>query len=266
MQTRLEGIKSIDLTKFVTQADLYDQNLPDRFKKNFVNWISKSKLNSIKGLDNFKYVSLTNGSVQIFDHFYLKYFNRRFRFFKDEFMYHKAVCKHDLNYKFIEDDYINSYDVFIISVPFTRKGKIHPDMFGILDKCEKLEIPVLLDFCHFPVSKNIDINLKKYKCIETLAFSLSKFCYGAEYLRIGVRIQKENIDDGIDFFNECNMFNRINIGIANALITEYSVDYNWNTFANAYSNVCKENNLTECDTILMGFNGDERVIIAQKIA
>jgi len=131
-----------------------------------------------------------------------------------------------------------------------------------------LQVPVLLDFCHYPVSKNINIDLKKYTCIETLAFSLSKFCHGAEYLRIGVRMQKENIDDGIDVFNSSGieMFNRIGISIANSLITEYNVDYNWKTFADVYSDVCKEHNLTECDTILMGFNGNERVIIAQKIA
>ena len=265
MQARLEGIKSIDLTKFLKKIDLYDDTIPNKFKKNFVNWILSSRLNLIHGLQDFNHITLSHGSVQIFDHFYLKHFNKRFRFFKDEFMYHKAVCKYNLNYKFIEDDYINSYDAFIISVPFTRKGKIHPDMFGILDKCEELQVPVLLDFCHYPVSKNINIDLKKYTCIETLAFSLSKFCYGAEYLRIGVRMQKENIDDGIDFFNECNMFSRINISIANALITEYNVDYNWDKFADVYSDVCKENNLTESDTILMGFNDKERVIIAQKI-
>ena len=29
--------------------------------------------------------------------------------------------------------------------------------------------------------------------------------------------------------------------------------------------VRKKNNLTECDNILMGFNKDERIIVAQKI-
>jgi len=267
MQARLEGIKSIDLTKFLKHVNLYDSDLPDKFKKNFVNWILSSKLNSIKGLDNFNHISLTNGSIQIFDHFYLKYYQRRFRFFKDEFMYHKAVCKHGRDYKFIEDDFIRSYDVVIISVPFTRKGKIHPDMFDILDACEESQIPVLLDFAHFPVAKNINVDLTKYQCIETLAFSLSKFCYGAEYLRIGVRMQKENTDDGIDVFNSSGieMFSRINIDIANQLINEYDVDYNWNAFGSTYSNVCKKNNLKECDNILMGFNKDERIIISQKI-
>ena len=155
MQARLEGIKSIDLTKFLKHVNLYDNDLPDKFKKNFVNWISNSKLNTIEGLDKFNSISLSNGSIQIFDHFYLQYYEKRFRFFKGEFMYHKAVCKHKLNYKFIEDDYINSYDAFIISVPYTRKGKIHPDMFGILDKCEELQIPVLLDFAHLPIVKRL---------------------------------------------------------------------------------------------------------------
>ena len=32
MQARLEGIKSIDLTKFLKHVNLYDNDLPDKFK------------------------------------------------------------------------------------------------------------------------------------------------------------------------------------------------------------------------------------------
>ena len=74
MQARLEGIKSIDLTKFLKHVNLYDNDLPDKFKKNFVNWISNSKLNTIEGLDRFNSIYLYNGSIQIFDHFYLQYY------------------------------------------------------------------------------------------------------------------------------------------------------------------------------------------------
>ena len=246
----IKFIKDIDTSEF-----LYDNTIPNIFKTKFLKWIKQSKLNTITGIDEYSHVSLTNGSIQIFDHFYLKHFERRFRFFKEEFMYHNAVCKHGLNYKFIEDDYINSYDAFIVSVPFTRKGKIHPDMFGILEECEKLQIPVLLDFCHYVVSKNTIINLTKYSCIETLSFSLSKFFWGAEFLRIGVRLQKENIDDGVDVFNSdgIEMFSRINLGIANQIISNYDIDYNWHTYENDYKNICTKMNLNESNNILMGF-------------
>ena len=49
-------------------------------------------------------------------------------------------------------------------------------LYDILEQCELLNVPVLLDFCHLPVSKNVFIDLKKYSCIETLAFSFSKTC------------------------------------------------------------------------------------------
>jgi len=263
MQTRLEGIRSIDLAKFLKNIDLNNNNLSKEFKKNFVNWISNSKLNNIQGLDKFNSISITNGSIQIFDHFYLRHHKRRFRFLQGEFMYHKAVCKHDLDYVFLENDKLRSNDAFIMSIPYTRKGIQHPDLLELLHYCNKLNIPVLLDFAHFPVAKNININLNEYNCIETLAFSMSKFCYGAEYLRVGIRMQKENIDDGIDTFNSVDMYHRINIDIANQLIHQYSVDYNWNTFNEKYSITCTKNKLKECDNILVGFRKDERVIISQ---
>jgi hypothetical protein len=263
--SHIKFIESLNTSKF-----LYDKSIPELFKLNFVKWIKQSTLNKITGLEEYTHVSLTNGSIQIFDHFYLKHFNKRFRFFKDEFMYHNAVCKLGLNYEFIENDYINPYDTFIVSVPFTRKGTVHHDMLNILDKCEELQVPVLLDFCHYTVSKDTFIDLNKYKCIETLSFSLSKFFWGAEFLRIGIRLQKQNIDDGVDVFNSSGieMYSRINIGIANEIINNFHIDYNWNTYSNIYSDVCAELDITESNNILMGFTKEEipkRICIPQSI-
>ena len=248
---------SINPSKF-----LYDSKITEGFLELFVKWLKNSKNNEIKGLDDFSVLKFSNGSVQIFDHFYLKNHEKRFRFFKDEFMYHKAVCKHGLNYEFMENDLINSDVAFLISMPFTRKGFIHPELINILNQCEKLKVPVLLDFCHLPVSKNVFIDLKEYSCINTLAFSFSKMLWGAEHLRIGIRLQKKDDDDGIDVFNSVGMINRMSVGIAKEIIKNFELDYNWNTYEERYNNYCSDNNLTFTNNILYGIKNNERIIVA----
>ena len=74
-------------------------------------------------------------------------------------------------------------------------------------------------------------------------------------------MQKENIDDGIDATNSLGMYARLDIGIANNSIKNYSIDYNWNTYSEVYSKYCKENNLDECNNILFGFENNERICI-----
>ena len=249
--------KSINPSEF-----LYNPNISEGFLKLFIDWLKNSKNNNIKGLDNFSILKFSNGSVQIFDHFYLKYHEKRFRFFKDEFMYHKAVCKHGLKYEFMENDSIKSNDAFLISMPFTRKGFVHPELYDILNQCESLNIPVLLDFCHLPVSKNVIINLTEYSCINTLAFSFSKMLWGAEHLRIGIRLQKKDDDDGIDVFNSVGMINRMSVGMAKEIIKNFEIDYNWNTYSKRYNDYCSKNNLTVTNNILYGMKNDTRIIVA----
>ena len=118
---------------------------------------------------------------------------------------------------------------------------------------------MLLDLCHAPVSKNIDIDFKKYTCIETVAFSISKPFYGAEHLRIGVRLQKTMEDDGIDIINsdDIEMINLIGVGITNELIQKFDFDYNWNTYEKIYNEVCENLNLKQTDNILFGIGGSE---------
>ena len=244
-------VNSLDLTDA-----LYNESIPAEFMENFYNWIASSKNNTIKGIENFNNRKLVAGSAQAFDHWYWRHKNRTFRFFKGEFMYHSAVLKHGGFYANIEDKKLQANDAVIISVPFSDYGSQHPKLEFILNNCQILGIPVLLDFAYYPCTKNINIDLVKYTCVETITFSISKAFYGAEFLRVGMRLEREDTDDGIDVFNSVDMYNRIGLSIANELIKNYSVDYNWETYSKVYSQVCRENNLKETDCIMFGLGDD----------
>ena len=245
-------VNSIDLTD-----SLYNKDIPAEFTENFYNWITGSKNNTIKGIEKFTNRKLVAGSAQAFDHWYWRHKSKTFRFFKGEFMYHSAVLKHGGAWEFIEDRKLQAGDAVIISVPFSDYGTQHPKLDYMLHQCTALDIPVLLDFAYFPCTKNIEIDLSTHSCVETITFSISKAFYGAEFLRVGMRLEREDTDDGVDVFNSVDMHNRVALSIANELINNYSVDYNWEAYGAAYSEVCKEHNLKETDCTMFGLGGDE---------
>lgn len=270
--TNLTAIKDDEIKNFIIESAsiekfLYDKSIVNEFKENFLYWIKKTDLNEYKNIDSFKNIQITNGSVHTFDHFYLKHKNKRIMTMNGEFMYHKGSLKHDFRFATFHDIEIfkervlvsNDEYVFIISVPFTGYGRLHDQFFDWMNICEENHIPVLLDFCHAPVSKNVFLDLDQFSCVETLAFSISKPFYGGENLRVGLRFQRDNHDDGIDILNSSGieMLNLIGIGISNELIKKYNFDYNWNTYGKLYSQVCSELRLNETNNILYGIGGEE---------
>ena len=260
----LRGAKPVTdnaIKKFITELnpvnDLYNEELPSTIIKTFMKWISDSGNNKLTGLDLFPSQKLVCGTVQAFDHFYFRHKNKRFRFHKGEFMYHSACLKHGCDWEYLEDAPLEWDDVFITSVPFSDYGRQHVDLEYYLHNCNALGIPVLLDFAYYPCTKNINVNLAQWKCVETITFSISKAFYGAEFLRVGVRCERVDTDDGIDVFNSVEMNNRIDISIANSLIQMFSVDWNWQQYAPFYNKVIEDKDLLPTDCIMFGIGGDK---------
>lgn len=98
------------------------------YLETYTQWITNSNRNQLLGLEQYVSRSFIHGTIQCFDHFYLKYSTRRFRFFRGEFMYHKASMKSSLEWAWLNDSGIESNDAVIISVPFSDFGTKHPDL------------------------------------------------------------------------------------------------------------------------------------------
>ena len=248
-----------DIISWNKLSSIYDDSILQKFKDKFVSWIASSKYNKLEGLEGYKDISYVHGTIQSFDHFYLIQKKKRFRFFKGEFFYHKCSFQHDWNWAYIEDDEIKRGDAVILSVPFSDYGKQHPLLTqDFLNYCDENSIPVMLDFAYYPMAKNINVNLN-HNCIQLITFSLSKAFYGMEHLRVGIRMVNDfrHVDDGIGAFNEQQMVNRVGAAIGYELMSKYSVDYNWDTFREKYSQVCKQMNLEETDCVMFGIGGNE---------
>ncbi len=215
----------------------------------FTLWLQDSKSNTLLGLEQFTSRSFTYGTTQSFDHFYLKHRHRRFRFFKGEFMYHRASMKVGLDYEFIDNAMLDKNDAVILSVPFSDSGKIK-DLDRILELCTKLNIPVLIDLAYYPLSFDINVNLN-YDCIEVVAASLSKAFDGAQYLRAGIRFKKLNEDDGIDIANSVSMVPNHTLSTAYMLMNNYSINYNLQ-YKQSYLTACKLLNLNTTNCLMFG--------------
>ena len=245
-----------ELNKKINISDvLKDQSLKDIFLENYLNWIQKSKLNKLNGLENYSYKSFTHGCIQSFDMFYAEFSSKKFRFFEGEFMYHKLCARNNYKYSFIKDLNFDSNDAVIISAPFSDSGNEHKLLEEVLIECDKKNIPVLIDLAYINLADNIEINLN-HNCIHTITLSLSKGFYSLDRLRVGMRLKRTFNDDPIDVFNSIGMVNLFGIYIGNKLINEFDCDFINKKYKAKQINICKDLNIEPSKCIIFGLGGD----------
>ena len=155
------------------------------------------------------------------------------------------------NWQYIEDNKLRKNDAVIISVPFSDNGTLHPETEDILNICDKLKIPVLIDSAYYSISNGINLNIDR-PSIDTVTFSLSKPFYGADRLRIGIRCRKIFQDDTVNFFNQFQQINRIGAGVGIELCNNFDTDYNYSNFRDKQVKVCKNLDIEPSDTVIFG--------------
>ena len=237
-------------------AILKDNDIHNKFMTRYKQWIQDSKNNTVLGLDKYKYSCFTNGTTEAFEKFYAKHTKRRFRFFKGEFVYHRLNCRNNgFSWEYIDDAPLDGNDVVIVSLPFSDTGNKPRNLDLLLDKCDELKIPVLLDCAYFGVCSDIKFDLRR-ECITDVTFSLSKSMYCA-YTRIGMRLTKVDDDDPLFVTNKMGYVNRIAAHIGLQLINEFSADYIYDTYRTRQEQYCKILEVEPSNCVLFGI-GDER--------
>ena len=176
------SVRDQTVTKFLNA--LHDSNYNNKwdmqkiFVNEFASWI---------GTDMSAYdVDYSAGTTQSFDSFYLRHRNKKFRCYTGEYFYHlKTWTSNDILWSFVTDiDQLQSGDALVLSFPFCDTGNFY-DIDTILDICESLDIPVLIDMAYYPLTDAPTFRFY-HTCIDTVTFSLSKIFPIANY-RIGVR-------------------------------------------------------------------------------
>lgn len=233
-----------------------DNNINAQFVDTYVNWIKSTQKNTWHGLEDFACAVQTNGTTEAFDKFYMANHQRRFRCFRGEYMYHQAMWRNNWpDWKFLEDEDIDSNDAVIISLPFADTGSPHPDMQRVLEKCDEIGVPVLLDLCYFGVCSDISFDLR-HDCITALTFSLSK-TFPLGHVRVGLRLSRTDDDDGCFIYNKTNYTNRVAAGLGIKFMEHWGPDHAVENFRSAQLDFCRQLAVQPSHTVLFALGGDD---------
>ena len=223
-------IKDKELIDFASTVNinkyLRDPHIVKNFEQYFPYWLKTCPRFRFQGIDDFKYACFSQGSQEYFLNFYLKYRDRRFRVFKGEYWWHMECWKNlGINWAYIDEADLDINDVVIMSCPFARIGDVHPQHKELIEKCEILGIPVLLDFIYLPNSTfdSIEIDLRS-SCIESISFSFSK-TFPIANARVALRMTRRKVHDPMQISNDENVANRLATGIGFEFMRKYDVDY-----------------------------------------
>lgn len=237
-------IKDKNVIDFVEGVNL-NKHLRDpwtvkKFEEYFLVWLKQCSRFQLKGIDDFKYNTFSQGSQEYFLNFYMKYRDKRFRVFKGEYWWHMEVWKNlGLKWAYIEDDDLGVDDVVLISFPFARVGDEHPQQKDLLEQCERIGIPVMLDFIYLPNATydKIQIDLTP-TCIKSLSFSLSK-AFPVANARIALRMTREKMKDPMQISNDENVANRLATGLGLECMKNYNIDYMVEKYFTEQKHWCK---------------------------
>ena len=208
----------------------------------------------INGIEKFKSLTFCNGSTEAFDKFYHKHMHRNLRFLPGEYYYHQIMARRYFkNWSFINDVFILSEnDVVVMSVPFSDTGGLPKNYTRIMEACEALNIPVLLDLAYINIAKQFDFNVD-YECIDTITTSMSKV-FPVPQWRIGLRMQKQDLDDTLDAYHHNGYVNNASVNVGSSLIRQYTPDYSYNKYRSQQLNLCKQLDLTPSPCFTFGID------------
>ena len=236
------------------QQVLADIDINQMFLHQYREWITASRANRVN-LTGFPISAFSNGTSESFDKFYLRNSQRRFRCFRGEYMYHAAAWRNYFpDWRWLDDDGIDAGDAVVISLPFSDTGNEHIMMREILDCCELLGVPVLIDCAFFGICRDIQFNFD-YNCITDVTFSLSK-TFPVAHARIGMRLTRIDDDDSLLVHHKTNYTNRVGAHLGLHLLKMFDADYNIAKWHSTQLAFCQQLHLVPSSTVIFGVAND----------
>ena len=236
-------------------ACLHSDTVVKEFLQNYHDWIRSTRDNRIVGLEVFGYRCFSQGTTEAFDKFYMRYSQRRFRCFRGEYLYHKLAWRHSHRWCHLEDDVLDANDAVVISLPFSDLGNIHPKMNEVLQKCDTLSVPVLIDCAFFGICRDIDFDFR-WRCIKDVVFSLSK-AFPVAHARIGMRYSREDHDDALFVHAKLDYVNRMSAALGSRFLHRFSPDFIPRKYQPLQQQLCRELGVEPSRTVLFGLGGPE---------
>jgi hypothetical protein len=250
------------IRKFL-ELDSSNPDVAEQIKRDFVDtyrsWMFAGF--NFTGTELYQHACFTQGTTESFAQFYIRYReNCRLRLHRGEYFYHQMMKSLWYGNKFawLDEDQIRSGDALLISVPFSDTGDMPENLNNILDECDRLEVPVMLDFAYLNLTtvQSFDHSIDLARpCIKYIVTSLSKV-FPVENMRIGIRLQKEIDEDQIYVVNEYN-YNYINLLSAYVgceLMKSFASDFMFNRYRQQQLDLCAELGITPSPCYIFGID------------
>ena len=231
-------------------------NVYTNFKFEMTDWLFKSKLNNLAGLEFFNRIDIINGCTQFIDNLYMQ---GPVQTIRGDYRYHER-----LKLSYIKDVGSLIPNVpLIIAMPFPQVGAPHANMIEILDEAIIKEIDVHIDGAWITCCKDVAFNFN-HTAIKSVGISLSKGL-GLGWNRIGLRWTRQTALDSVTIMNDFNMNLRAPAMIGLHFIRNLPQDYLWNKHGDKYYKVCKDFNLTPTNSIYLALRSGQPVGISPLI-
>jgi len=223
----------------------------DNFKAEMTKWLTRSRLNKLKGFDSFKRVDIINGCTQFIDDIYTRCSPM---IVKGDYRYHDRL---DLGLRYTSPGYLFEKRNMIMAMPFPSLGAPHPKMVDILDECLDKQIALHIDGAWISCCRDIEFDFS-HPAIHSVGISLSKGL-GLGWNRIGLRWTRSEKPDTISIMNDFHMNNRALSMIGLHFLKVFPSDYLWNKHGDNYKRICDEFKLTPTNAIHIALKDDQPV-------
>ncbi|HAC66324.1 MAG TPA: hypothetical protein DCF68_23010 [Cyanothece sp. UBA12306] len=238
-------LKSITMRDILSKGQ-GNKNLKQDFFAVYSNWLNSCTIAPVKGLDQFPYLYFVNGVTQTYDIFFREYKGKRFRTAKGDYPYLKLSVD---NWVYLEDDEIRENDAVALTYPFYENGGIPRNFNLLLDRCEELKVPVMIDAAYFGTCYDVDFDYS-HRAIEMLGFSLSK-CFAMSSFRIGIQFSKRKFNYLAELQTNSRYFNQVGAYVGLKLMQKFPADFIPSTYKTPHQEICKKMDLLPTNCIML---------------
>jgi hypothetical protein len=247
-------VESGEVQRLMSNFENIDQQ--DQFLTFYPEWIQSSRLNRISGLETYPYRFVSLGCTQALDefHYWCALHKRRIRVFKGEYPYTRDCIAFNWDRDFIEQESLKTGEAVIVSAPFSGSGQVHERWGWLLETCQKLDIPILVDMAFFGTCWGINLDLS-HPAIQAVVFSTTKGLACGNY-RSGIVFSRRE-SGHLAVQTQWHHGIHLNVSLGLALMREFSPDYLVDKYRNAYREVCEAFDLMPTSCVHLALGGDK---------
>lgn len=241
-------------TKFKSSLDMnsYPKD-PHAYTKYFLeeidHWINSHQYVKYFGLNSFTHRDAILGTTQQLDELHQLY-GPNIATYLGEYKYHRRLTEFKVK-QITHYTELVAGDVFIVSYPSCITTDYHADFDMLLNHCATNNIPVHIDGAWFGQCRNFEFDVT-HPAVQSISVSLSK-ALGMGSQRIGIRYTRDKIVGPISIMNDFDYCNVSDMWIGVNAMKHFGLDYWWANYGELYSKVCKDFNLTESNSIHVGW-------------